>query len=118
MLPLEARGSGYSTLGALSLSLEKTVVGSALHGCLTLTATNGDSLSAIYDGTQDAPDANNFRNATGTLTFNGGTGRFDGASGAANFTAAFSRIGGTANPVQGIAFYSVEGTVSLPNGDQ
>jgi len=116
---VEAHGAGSSTLGALSLSLEKTVVGPALHGCLTLTAPNGDSLSAIYDGTfTDAPNANNFRNAVGTLTFTGGTGRFQGASGSANFTAVFSRIGGTANPTQGIAFYSIEGTLSFPNGDQ
>jgi hypothetical protein len=115
---VEAHGAGYSTLGALSLSLQKTIVGPALHGSITLTAPNGDTLSAIYDGTQDAPNTNNFRNAVGTLTFTDGTGRFEGVSGTANFTAVFSRIVGTANPIQGIAFYSVEGTLSLPNGDQ
>jgi hypothetical protein len=110
---VEAHGGGNSTLGALSLSLQKTIVGTVVHGCLTLTAPNGDTLSAIYDGTQGTPNLNNFRDATGTLTFTGGTGRFGGASGSANFTAVFSRIGGTANPIQGIAFYSVEGTLSL-----
>lgn len=114
---VEAHGSGSSTLGALSFSLQKTV-GPTLHGCLTLTAPNGDTLLAIYDGTQDAPNANNFRDGSGTLTFTGGTGRFQNATGSANFTAVFSRIGGTANPIQGIAFYSVDGTVSLPQGDQ
>lgn len=114
---VEAHGSGASTLGALSFSLQKTV-GPTLHGCLTLTAPNGDTLLAIYDGTQGAPNANNFRDATGALTFTGGTGRFLNASGSADFTAVFSRIGGTANPIQGIAFYSVEGTVSLQRGDQ
>jgi hypothetical protein len=109
---VEAHGGGDSTLGALSLSLQKTIVGTVMHGCLTLTASNGDTLSAIYDGTQGTPNANNFRDATGTLTFTGGTGRFAGASGIADFTAVFSRIGGTANPTQGIAFYSVEGALS------
>jgi hypothetical protein len=110
---VEAHGAGSSTLGALSLSLQKTIVGAVMHGCLTLAAPNGDTVSAIYDGTQGTPNANNFRDATGTLTFTGGTGRFAGASGSADFTAVFSRIGGTANPIQGIAFYSVEGTLSL-----
>jgi hypothetical protein len=115
---VEAHGNGYSTLGALSFSLQKTIVGPALHGCLTLTALNGDTLTAIYDLTQGTPNANLFRDATGTLTFTGGTGRFDGASGNANVMAVFSRIGGTAAPIQGIAFYSVDGAVSLPQGDQ
>lgn len=59
-----------------------------------------------------------FRDATGTLTFTGGTGRFEGASGNANVMAVFSRIGGTAAPMQGIAFYSVDGTVSLQQANQ
>jgi hypothetical protein len=115
---VEAHGNGYSTLGALSFSLQKTQVGTAFHGCLTLTAPNADTLTAIYDLTAGPPDANLFRDATGTLTFTGGTGRFEGASGNANLTAVFSRIGGTAAPIQGIAFYSVDGTVSLQQGDQ
>jgi hypothetical protein len=115
---VEAHGNGHSSLGALSFSLQKTIVGPALHGCLTLTALNGDTLTAIYDLTQGTPNANLFRDATGTLTFTGGTGRFDGASGNANVTALFSRIGGTAAPIQGIAFYAVDGNVSLPQADQ
>ena len=118
-------GVGYSTLGALSLSLQKTIdVPGDMHGCLILTAPNGDTLSAIYDGTEGAPNANNFIvGATGTLTFTGGTGRFRGASGNAHFTADFSTIypassflGGTTAPAQVMAFYSVEGTVSLHDG--
>ncbi len=112
-LAVEAHGAGYSTLSALSLSLQKTIaVSGAMHGCLELTAPNGDTLSAIYDGTEGAPNANSFIvDATGTLTFTGGTGRFQGASGSAHFSAVFRR--GT--PV--MAFYSVEGTV-LPHGAQ
>lgn len=115
---VEAHGGGNSTLGALSLSIQKTVVGSAMHGCVTFTALNGDTLSAIYDLTAGVPNANLFRDATGTLTFTGGTGRFQGASGNASVTAVFSRIGGTAAPMQGIAFYSVDGTLSLQQGGQ
>lgn len=115
---VESHGAGSSALGALSLSLEKTTGPTLFHGCLTLTAPNGDTLLAIYDGTQTAPNANNFRHATGTLTFTGGTGRFEGAVGSADFTAAFSRIGGTTAPIQGMAFYSVNGTLSLQHGDQ
>jgi hypothetical protein len=115
---VEAHGNGYSTLGALSFSLQKTIVGPGLHGCLTLTALSGDTLTAIYDLTAGTPNANLFRDATGTLTFTGGTGRFEGASGNANVTAVFSRIGGTSAPMQGIAFYTVDGTLSVQQSDQ
>jgi hypothetical protein len=122
-LAVEAHGVGYSTLGALSLSLQKTIdVPGDMHGCLILTAPNGDTLNAIYDGTEDAP--NNFIvSATGTLTFTEGTGRFRNASGSAHFTGDFSTIypvssflGGTTAPAQVMAFYSVEGTVLLHDG--
>lgn len=115
---VEAHGIGSSTLGALSVSIQKTISAPAMHGCLTLTAPNGDTLNAIYDGTEAAPNANNFRDASGTLTFTGGTGRFEGAGGTADFTAVFSRIGGTTNPIQGMAFYSVNGTIFLQHDDR
>lgn len=115
---VEAHGVGHSSLGDLSLAIQKTIVGSAMHGCVTFAALNGDTLTAIYDLTAGTPNANLFRDATGTLTFTGGTGRFEGASGSADVTAVFSRIGGTAAPIQGIAFYSVEGTVLLAQGEQ
>jgi hypothetical protein len=115
---VEAHGAGHSSLGDLSLSIQKTIVGPVMHGCVTLTALNGDTLTAIYDLTQGAPNANLFRDATGTLTFTGGTGRFEGASGNANVTAVFSRIGGTSAPMQGIAFYTVDGTLSVQQSDQ
>lgn len=115
---VEAHGNGHSSLGDFSLSLQKTIVGPTGHGCLTLTALNGDTLTAIYDLTAGPTNANLFRDATGTLTFTGGTGRFEGASGSADVTAVFSRIGGTSNPMQGIAFYSIDGTVSLQQSEQ
>jgi hypothetical protein len=124
---VEAHGVGYSTLGPLSFSLHKTIeaAGPLMHGCLVLTAPNGDALNAIYDGTEGAPNANNFGFGTVALTFTGGTGRFRDARGTANMTAPFSNfypassfVGGTAAPLQGVAFYSLEGTVSLQQGDQ
>lgn len=109
---VEAHGNGHSSLGDVSFSLQKTIVGPTGHGCLTLTALNGDTLTAIYDLTAGPTNANLFRDATGTLTFTGGTGRFAGTSGNAGVTAVYSRIGGTAAPMQGIAFYSVDGALS------
>jgi hypothetical protein len=117
---VEAHGDGYSTLGPLGFSLRKTLGGGLFHGCLTLTAPNGDTLTATYDATGGPPNANNFSSASGTLTFTGGTGRFSGASGSAHFTAVFANfyplssfVGGTPAPLQGMAFYLVEGTVSV-----
>ena len=119
---IEAHGDGFSTLGALALSLQKTQAVALFHGCITLTAAGGDSLTAIYDAAGSAPpNANHFSPATGTLTFTGGTGRFAGATGTATFTAVFdafypgsSFAGGTGTaPLQGMAFYVVHGKVSL-----
>ena len=119
---IEAHGNGFSTVGPLAFSLQKTQAGAVFHGCLILTTPNGDTLSATYDakGTA-APNANHFSPATGTLTFTGGTGVFTGASGSATFTAIFntfypasSFVSGTGTaPVQGMAFYVVQGTVSM-----
>ena len=122
---IEAHGDGYSTLGPLAFSLLKTQSGALFHGCLTLTAPDGDTLTAVYDAQGTAPpNANNFSPATGSLTFTGGTGRFKGASGSAHFTAVFdafyplnSFVGGVPAPIQGIAFYMVEGSVSLHDND-
>lgn len=122
---VEAHGDGFSTLGPLSFALMKTLGGGPLHGCLTLTALNGDTLTATYDGTGGAGNTNNFSFATGTLTFTAGTGRFAGASGTATFTAVFNNFypassfaGGTSTaPLQGIAFYMVAGKISFNGGD-
>lgn len=124
-LIVEAHGNGYTSLGALSLSLQKTInVPGAMHGCLSLVAPNGDTLTATYDGTEGAPNANGFISASGTFTFTGGTGRFHGASGNAHFTAVFlgiyplsSFLGGTPAPLQVIAYYTFQGNVLLRGGD-
>jgi hypothetical protein len=120
-IAVEAHGDGFSTVGALAFSLLKTSNGGLYHGCLTLTAPNGDTLTATYDAVGSAANANHFSPATGTLAFTGGTGRFKGASGTATFTAVFdafypasSFASGTGNaPLQGVAFYVVQGKVSI-----
>jgi len=121
-IAIEAHGDGFSTLGALVFSLQKTQSGPLFHGCITLTTPNGDSLTANYDAEGSAPpNANHFSPATGQLTFTGGTGQFKGASGKATFTAVFDQFypassfaGGTSTaPLQGMAFYVVQGKVSI-----
>lgn len=116
----EIHGNGFTSLGALSFFLQKTIVfpAGAMHGCLTLTAPNGDELEATYDGTEGLPNANGFISATGTLTFTGGTGRFQGAMGSAQFTATFLAIYPSLGPpVQVAAYYVIEGNVIPHGGD-
>jgi hypothetical protein len=117
----EAHGNGSSTLGTMSFNLIKGIAGFTAHGCLTLMAANGDVLEATYiGGGGSAPNVRGFVPAFGTLTFTGGTGRFKNASGSATFTSmnsVFYRAssfagGGPANaPIQGMAFYEIEGTI-------
>jgi hypothetical protein len=124
---VEAHGAGASTLGPMLFTLHKTVqaAGSLAHGCLQLSTPTGDSLNAIYDIDLGAENDHGFgAGSNGTLTFVGGTGRFQGASGAAALGGAFtiiypasSFIGGTSAPIQGFATYSVDGTVFLPAED-
>jgi hypothetical protein len=102
----EAHGVGTSTLGFLSMTLQKSLDATGpMHGCITLTAVNGDTLSATYDGTEGDPNSLGFQFGKGTLTITGGTGRFRGASGKVSFTATFSSIE--------TGSYLFEGTVSL-----
>jgi hypothetical protein len=119
-IAVEAHGNGSTSLGTFSVTLFKTGGGGLFHGCLTLIAPNGDILEATYDAGAGPPNSNNFAQATGGLTFTGGTGRFKNASGSATFSAIFNRYypgnsfagGGPADvPVQGMAFYEIEGTI-------
>ena len=86
-----------------------------MHGCLTLTAANGDTMSAIYDGMENdilflgVKESYGFQFGMGTLTFTGGTGQFRGATGTVKFTASFSRIE--------MASYLFEGSVSFDRGN-
>ena len=94
-LNVEAHGAGSSNFGPLSFSLHKTVdpATGAAHGCLQLTGANGDTLEAIYDLKLGAPNDHQFALGTdGTLTFTGGTGRFQGASGDAALAAVFANF--------------------------
>jgi hypothetical protein len=124
-LAAEAHGNGYTSLGAFTFSFVKTVdLPGPMHGCATLTAVNGDILTAIYDGTAGAPHGNGFAPATGTLTITGGTGKFQGAKGTLNFTVVFlaenpgpSFTGGPPAPLLYVsAFYTLQGNVML-HGD-
>ena len=126
-LNVEAHGAGASTFGPLLFTLHKTVqaTGPLAHGCLQLSTANGESLNAIYDIDLGAENDHGFgAGSNGKLTFVGGTGRFQGASGTAALGGAFtiiypasSFIGGTSAPAQGFATYSVDGTVFLPAED-
>ena len=111
-----ANGAGYSTLGALSFELQKTLAApGTMQGCLTLKSADGDALYANYGGTIAGP------NGEGTLTFTGGTGRFQGATGIAKFKGVFVGLyptltifgGGTIPSIQGTALYLVKGIVYL-----
>jgi hypothetical protein len=113
-----ANGAGYSSIGALTFELQKTLASpGAMQGCATLKSPNGDALYANYAGTIEGP------NGQGTLTFTGGTGRFEGATGSATFKGIFVGLyptltifgGGTIPSIQGTAIYSVDGTVYLDN---
>jgi len=117
---VEAHGNGSSTLGTMAFSLIKGAGGGAFHGCLTLFAANGDILEATYIGGGGPPNVRGFAPGFGTLTFTGGTGRFTNATGSATFTSVNSVFyvassfagGGPANvPIQGMAFYEIEGTI-------
>jgi hypothetical protein len=117
---LEAHGNGATSLGTFAFALFKTGGGGAFHGCLTLTAPNGDILEATYDVGGGALNSHLWAPSTGALTFTGGTGRFKNASGSATFTAmnivfygASSWAGGgpATAPIQGMAYYEIEGTI-------
>jgi hypothetical protein len=57
---------------------------------MTFTAANGDELYANVEGGFTSPDLST---AEGSYTFTGGTGRFEGASGGALFSAVASETG-------------------------
>lgn len=123
---VEAQGIGDTSLGTMFgevLKCFNPTAGSfgTYAGTLTTTAPNGkDSLTWAYSGQNDnAGDFYGFGPFSGVLTVMGGTGKFDGASGSATFTA----VGGPASPgpnansVVGMAFYSVHGSLELRDND-
>ena len=94
--------TGDLGLGAYTGSTSATINadGSITDGMQTITFGDGSTLSITFEG-QIFPDGS----VSGTLTWIGGTGALDGASGSGTF------VGTT----DGIAFYvDVEGTLTLP----
>jgi hypothetical protein len=117
---IEAHGNGSSTLGRMAFSLIKGGGGGAFHGCLTLMAANGDVLEATYIGGGGAANVRGFAPGFGTLTFTGGTGKFENATGSGTFTSvnsvfyvasSFAGGGPATAPIQGTAYYEIEGTI-------
>jgi hypothetical protein len=95
-------------------------------GVFTLTAPNGkDSVTGTYSGQNDnAGDFYGFGPFSGVLTVTGGTGKFAGAAGSLRFTAAsgptttagaFGLTGPLTASNVGMAFYSVQGNLMLPD---
>src|SRR5579863_6432819 len=98
---VEAQGIANTSLGTMFGEVLKCFNPSAgsfgtYAGTLTTTAPNGkDSLTWTYSGqNENAGDAYGFQPFSGVLTVTGGTGKFEGAKGSANFTAA----GGPGSP--------------------
>jgi hypothetical protein len=77
-------------LGASALIKDEvidfTVFPAQIDGQLTLTAANGDELLGREASEVQPPDAGGAFSFVGTWTFDGGTGRFQHASGTAPFT--------------------------------
>ncbi len=130
---VEAQGIANTSLGPMFVEVLKCFnpAGGSFGtyaGTLTTTAPNGkNSVTWAYSGKNDnGGDFYGFGPFSGTLTVTGGTGKFENAHGSAAFTAASGpSITATAYPglpspfsMAGMAFYSVEGTVSLQQGDQ
>ena len=132
---VEAQGIANTSLGPLFVEVLKCFnpVGGPQQfgtyaGTLTTTAPNGkDSLTWAYSGKNDnGGDFYTFGPFSGTLTITGGTGKFVNARGSAAFTAASgpsftaTAFPGPPSPFNqaGVAFYAVEGTMSLQSGDQ
>lgn len=86
----QAYGTGFSTLGAFTFTLHKTLnlATGEYRGCVVLTAPDGDTLQANYDMIQPS-STSNFNSARGNLTITGGTGRFKGATGTLKASAVF-----------------------------
>jgi hypothetical protein len=73
-----------SHLGQFTRREYVTLVGLDLSGTMDITAANGDVLHLSFTG-QIVPPYDG--HAEGTYTFDGGTGRFEDATGTADFTA-------------------------------
>lgn len=123
---IEAQGIGKTSLGTLFIEILKCFnpAGGSFGtyaGTFTMTAPNGkDSVTGTYSGqNNNAGDAYGFGPFSGVLTIAGGTGRFAGAKGTANFQATAGPITAGPNLNSGVlmAFYSVHGNLGLLDND-
>lgn len=112
--PFEGVGR-LSHLGKSMVSSEQTVdftkTPPELTGTDEFTAANGDKLFATHSGISGAPDAQGNVTFSGEYTFNGGTGKFKGASGSAEFT-------GTASLATNQGEFSLRGKIKLKKHDR
>ena len=84
-----------------------------LKGTLELTAANGDTLIGEMDCLAvPAPDGS--ITFAGTLTFTGGTGRFEGATGSAEL----SGQGSPTSAFGGVGWFAIDGNVSSPGASK
>jgi hypothetical protein len=92
-LELTAIATGQATHLGRFTRTETVLVspfGVFLEGSITFTAANGDELYADVAGGFTSPDLST---AEGSYVFSGGTGRFEDASGSAEFVAVASETG-------------------------
>lgn len=72
---------------------------------ITYIAANGDELWSTYSGSGEINLATHWGTFDGWETYTGGTGRFDGATGA-------SRLVGAGSPYEGVGHFTTKGTIS------
>ena len=115
VVQIVVNGAGQASHLGLSqcVSTDETVdftQGGKMTGTLAFLAANGDKLIARMEALTVPDFPNDVVNYAGTLTFVGGTGRFQNATGSAQFE-------GAASPIQGPTgrgWFSFAGTVSSP----
>ena len=111
----QAQGLGnLQGLGAVFLTVKKclTVSDWIYAGSFTMSAGN-HTIYGTYDGTQGEFNEDGFSPFRGVLTITGGTGKFRNAKGRLTFEAVSGpdSVGAIASTFNGMAFYSVRGTV-------
>lgn len=103
-----------SHLGRSTVASEQTVdftkTPPELTGTDEFTAANGDKLFATHSGVSGVPDAQGNVTFSGEYIFTGGTGKFKGASGSAEFT-------GTANLATNKGEFSLRGKIKYKKSD-
>jgi hypothetical protein len=128
---VEAHGIGQTILGPMFFTVQKcyNLTNFTYAGTFTLCLSDAlcgphskDSMSGVYAGADDPYDGHFpiiFGPFHGTLTVNGGTGRFEGVRGTINFTAMSTQNiqinpDGTITGVhEGAAYYALRGALSF-----